>query len=309
MRGDDFYMKTVRIISIVLVCVICSFFMLAGTVGYFLKDNLKAVILMMTNSKEELETMLDQTYHEVDEFLENNPQYEVRPSDRLEEKLHQNKIISDDEFMNILTGKISLEELIGEELAIDDKNNITIVSTGDKVSNEQILQMKIDTQQNSYSQNKSPDLLHDTGQHTNSQSSSDDKDNTNSNSNSNNKSNNNPANDTNDNSDEISCCIAQMYVLKSTFTSSLDALYNRAIAEYNALPDSQKESGKTNIINTLYPQAAELEKQCDAQVKEVLASLTELLNEDGQSLELVDTIRVAYYQEKSVRKAMYMEKL
>lgn len=264
--------------------------MLAGTVGYFLKDNLKAVILTLTNTKEELEIMLDQTYREVDRFLENNPNYNVRPFDKLEEKLHHDKIISDDEFLEILTGQISVGELIGEELVIDENNNITIASTGDRVSTDQIMKMKNDIE-NSSGGNKN-DISSSPPAQNITDTSQDD-----------------PTKTPNDNSKEISEYIARMYVLKSGYTSSLDSLYNKAIAEYKALPESQKESGKTDIINTLYPQAAELEKQCDAQVKDVLASLTVLLKEDGQSLELVDTMRVAYYQEKSVRKAMYMEKL
>lgn len=275
---------------------------------------------MMTHSREELELMLDKTYEEVDTFLETNPQYEVRPSNAVEEKLHRDKVITDEEFVELLTGKRILSDLFGTELIVDDKNNITDKLTGEKYSADKLLQMKNNSNASSQTENKnqalppteqgaSPGETQDASTTTKQPT----------------QAGQTQASDpplTGDssptgqgesppqtNSEKISAKIAQMYVLKSTFTTSLDALYNNAIAKYNALPASQKENGKTAIVDELYPKAAQLEKDCDAQVKTVLADLTILLKAEGQSLDLIDTIRTAYYQEKSVRKAMYMEKL
>ena len=135
-------MKIIKYTSLVLVSLFCILTLLVGTAGYFLTDNLKAVILMMTHSREELEVMLDKTYEEVDTFLETNPQYEVRPSNAVEEKLHRDKVITDEEFVDLLTDKRSLSDLFGTELIIDDKNNITDKSTGEKYSADKLLQMK-----------------------------------------------------------------------------------------------------------------------------------------------------------------------
>lgn len=280
-------MKIIRRICEVLICLFCVAVLLVGTAGYYFGDTIKAIMLTMNYSEEELGRMLDETYSEVNGFLEENPQYLVRPSERIEEKLHGDKIITDEELADILKGITSVSELFGAKLEVDEKNNVINSETGEKLSNEQITEMKKsnEPQNPGGSDPSSPgtqtpsDVTEDTG------------------------------GNAQKNADKISACIAEMYVLKSSFTSSLDTLYQDAISRYNSLPPSQRESGKNVIIDELYPKAAALEKQCDSKVKEVTNELTKLLKEDGQSLDLVEKIKTAYYQEKSVRKAMYMEKL
>ncbi|MBQ4526919.1 MAG: hypothetical protein II998_02490 [Clostridia bacterium] len=274
-------MKVIKVFSISLLSLFCALLIFVGVLGYWHAGNIKAIVYTMLYSSDELGNMLDETYKEVDEFLANNPQYNVRPAGELEDKLHRENIISDDEYVELITGKNNIDEMFGTDLTLDEKENITVTETGEIITSQQAIDMK-DSATSSVTESNSGGITTDQpGQTTPAQN----------------------------NDDKISACVAQMYVLKSTFTSSLDSLYSEAIAKYKALPPAERESGKEFIMNELYPRAVELEKQCDMKVKAVLTELTALLKEDGQSLELVDKIRTAYYQEKSVRKAVYMEKL
>ena len=112
---------------------------------------------------------------------------------------------------------------------------------------------------------------------------------------------------------EISACVAQMYVLKSSFVAQLEALYNQAFGEYEAvyhqLTEAEREAKKKNIISSLYPKASALEKQCDTQVNQVLAKLEALLKESGGDISLVGRIRDSYNSEKSLKKAYYLNQI
>ncbi len=112
-----------------------------------------------------------------------------------------------------------------------------------------------------------------------------------------------------DKEEEIASLIAQIYVLKSSYTGRLDAVMDEARREFWKLPkDQQTTSAKQKILSAKLSRIAELESECDSKVEAIMTQLTELLKEQGKDVALVESIRKAYANEKQLRKSHYMSK-
>ncbi len=94
--------------------------------------------------------------------------------------------------------------------------------------------------------------------------------------------------------------LAQIYLLRSSFSGRLDSLVAQAKQEY-----INREKGKDalSIAKKYLNQGAALEKQCDAQMEALLAEIKSELERTGGDTSLVSEIRGAYQSEKSVKKA------
>ena len=97
-----------------------------------------------------------------------------------------------------------------------------------------------------------------------------------------------------------------MYVLKSNFESRLGALYEQAKQDYISVPNSQRSARKTEVVKKVYSQAVALENECDAQVEAVLKELDSILKQSGGDRSIVSKIRQSYNDEKSLKKAYYL---
>ncbi|MDD3766645.1 MAG: hypothetical protein PHF89_05580 [Eubacteriales bacterium] len=108
--------------------------------------------------------------------------------------------------------------------------------------------------------------------------------------------------------DIISSHITQMYHLKATYVGKLGDLERRAIADYKALSAGKKggAAGKQAIVSKYLGEAANLEKECDAQVNAVLSSLKAELKKHNHDLEIIGVIRKAYEDEKVLKKSYYI---
>ncbi|MBQ7897146.1 MAG: hypothetical protein IJ323_01850 [Clostridia bacterium] len=107
--------------------------------------------------------------------------------------------------------------------------------------------------------------------------------------------------------EEISSLVAQMYVLKSEFTAALKNLENTTLKDYAALSNEEKTAEvKTKMMNEVLDTVAAMEKDCDTKVNAILEKLTALLTESGKELTLVESIRAAYKNEKTITKAEYI---
>lgn len=98
--------------------------------------------------------------------------------------------------------------------------------------------------------------------------------------------------------------VATMYVLQATFQGKLDRIVQQAIAEYNA-----GEGSKQELVNKHLNEIAALEDECDACVSDVVSALKPLLEQTGQGNDLIKQIQQTYANEKSLKKAYYMNKL
>ena len=114
--------------------------------------------------------------------------------------------------------------------------------------------------------------------------------------------------------EEIAQLIGQMYVLKAKFTNELAAIEKWVEDQYWIYTKEYGEGNvpyniKAKIGKAAYAKALELETNCDNQVNDILSRLTVLLEETGQSTNLVTEIKAAYENEKILAKTQYMSKL
>ena len=99
--------------------------------------------------------------------------------------------------------------------------------------------------------------------------------------------------------------IAQMYVLRSTYVGKLEAVVQSAIDEYTA--GEHTDENRTRVVYDRVDQLTEMEKECDGQVAQVVARLRELLKQAGKDDSLAKQVEAAYEEQKSLKKAEYLE--
>lgn len=113
---------------------------------------------------------------------------------------------------------------------------------------------------------------------------------------------------------EIAQLIGQMYVLKAKFTNELATIEKWVEDQYWIYTKEYGEGNvpysiKAKIGKEAYAKALGLENDCDNQVNDILSRLTVLLQETGQSTNLVTEIKAAYENEKMLAKTQYMSKI
>ena len=99
--------------------------------------------------------------------------------------------------------------------------------------------------------------------------------------------------------------IATMYVLRSTYVGKLEAIAQSAIDEYSA--GAHTEENRKQVVYDKLDQLTALEKECDDQVAQVVARLRELLKEAGRDDSLAKQVEQTYQEDKSLKKAAYLE--
>lgn len=265
-------MRKKTIIKLTILAVVIA---VIAAIAWWQFGNIKAIYYGIKYSSEDIDYKMKHSQDNVKEYLESNPQFSVRPTEPVEEELHQEGMITDDELTGIITGETSVKEVFGTEIGLNNEDKLTITETGQILDKESAEKLKTEAKE---SKGDSPE----SGQQE----------------------------PKGDNSQRISECVAQMYVLKSSFVSRLEGLYGTAIADYKAMtPEQRKSGGKQIIIDRYYSSAASMEAECDGQVSAILSELTTLLKEQGSTTELVDKIKVSYYEEKSLKKAYYINKM
>ena len=105
---------------------------------------------------------------------------------------------------------------------------------------------------------------------------------------------------------EIRRLIATMYVLQATYEGKVEAVAQAAIDEYTAGEHTQEN--KTKVVYARVQELLDMEADCDAQVSAVTTRLRELLKATGQSDDLAKQVEQTYQQEKSLKKAAYLNK-
>ncbi len=92
----------------------------------------------------------------------------------------------------------------------------------------------------------------------------------------------------------------RLYALKASYLGQLGNLIDQAKAA--------KKNGASNkaLMSQYLGQAASLEGQADSQVNALLSELTQKLNSIGADTSIVNTMRSAYENEKSLKKSYYL---
>ena len=104
--------------------------------------------------------------------------------------------------------------------------------------------------------------------------------------------------------EEIRELIATMYALRTSYLGKLDAVVQSAIDEYTA--GEHTSENRTKVVYGKIDELTAMEKECDSQVAAVVARLRELLKATGQDDSLARQVEETYREEKSLKKAYYL---
>ncbi len=107
----------------------------------------------------------------------------------------------------------------------------------------------------------------------------------------------------------ISEHVAKLYSLKSSYIGQIDTIMAQGESEYYSMAAQGKaaEARKT-LLSKYMGKLSSLEGACDSEVDSVISSLTNELKARNHSLDVIKTIRSAYANEKSIKKAQLIKK-
>jgi hypothetical protein len=110
-----------------------------------------------------------------------------------------------------------------------------------------------------------------------------------------------------DSAQSVAAIIAEVYVLRAHYTNALEDMRLSALADYDALPKEQKTNAAKQSIGFEYlKRAGTLEAECDSKMDNVLDRLEKELRDSGNDVSIINDVRSAYANEKSLMKAYYM---
>lgn len=107
---------------------------------------------------------------------------------------------------------------------------------------------------------------------------------------------------------DLSALIARVYVLREEYTIALDHMQAEATEEYHGMKDRTK-TALVKFAKGYVTRALALEKECDAQMDEIVSQMETIIRENKGDMTLVDTVVETYASEKSLKKAWYMAEL
>ena len=111
----------------------------------------------------------------------------------------------------------------------------------------------------------------------------------------------------NQESELVGTATVKMYALQAKYLGLLGGLESRGIQALKAIPSNQRTMEKMVSVGMPFVQEAlALEKQCDAEVDQVLRQLQKGLKALKADQTIVETMRSAYHTEKRLKKAYYL---
>lgn len=111
-------------------------------------------------------------------------------------------------------------------------------------------------------------------------------------------------------SSDLSALIARVLLLQKLYVGKLEGLEAEAKEEYLAMPGSQRTKMKLiEWASGFISRATEMEKQCDAQMDEIVGEMLILIQENGGDEEIANKVIESYAEEKRLKKAWYLSRL
>lgn len=105
----------------------------------------------------------------------------------------------------------------------------------------------------------------------------------------------------------ISKYVSELYMLESKYISAIEGIVASAKSEAKSKGLTKKDTSQLLSIGAKYTgNINSLEASCDAEVENVITNLTRDLNRLGADTSIISTIRTAYANEKSLKRAYYM---
>lgn len=264
----------------ILFAVLTVFVIGIATLVYFQFGNIKALYYSFKYDKGQISDMDSENQQLLESVLNDNPDVNVRPTTDAEDKLHGEGFISDDELVSIITGKTTVAEIFGQDVVLNDKKNL-VLPDGTAFTKDTAKQMR----ENRRSGKDNAGTVD--SKQTDMPGTDDSK-----------------QNNTSNSDEKVSACVAQMYVLRSTFCSKLDGIYSQAVSYYKSLPGEKAD--KASVVKKFYSSASALEGECDGKVEALLSELESALKSSGQDTSMVGKIREYYNNEKAIKKAQYI---
>jgi hypothetical protein len=101
--------------------------------------------------------------------------------------------------------------------------------------------------------------------------------------------------------------VAEIYVLRAHYTDALEAMRLAAIDEYLAIAKEQRTAAVKQEFAVKYIKlAGALEAECDAKMDDAVSKLEKELKTSGGDLSVIDDVKFTYANEKSLKKAYYL---
>lgn len=105
----------------------------------------------------------------------------------------------------------------------------------------------------------------------------------------------------------ISKYVSELYTLESKYISAIEGIVASAKSEAKSKGLTKKDTSQLLSVGAKYTgNINSLEASCDAEVENVITNLTRDLNRLGADTSIISTIRTAYANEKSLKRAYYM---
>lgn len=243
-----------------------------AVLGVWQRNNIKAFINSLRYSENEISEKLENNNQKLKKIVDETEYINIRGAlTEEEEKALASGEITSEDAMRLVKGDVTLEELRSSESASAPAEAQNTVPPENSVSG---------------APEKAPDALPQ-------QSDGDAQP--------------KPKTDAEIMQEEVSQIVAEMYVLKSDFVNQLEALSNQAISDYEE--GGENKSQVNAIVESYLPAAGSLETACDQKMNALLARLEESLKKGGGDLGLVNEVRQFYYNEKSLKKSYYLNKI
>ena len=104
--------------------------------------------------------------------------------------------------------------------------------------------------------------------------------------------------------EKINELVARVYLLRSNFTGKINSLVEQAKAEFIKCGSSNALGLARKYMNL----GLGLESECDGQIEIILQELSGELEKSGGDMSIIDDIKTAYDNEKSLKKAELIDK-
>lgn len=301
-------------LSVILILILVA----AAILGFKFRSHIKAAIIWLTTSDEDIRKNIDKAKEKQTEVLNNSGFF---ASKELDEALTAGKITAE-EHTQILIGNLTLEDVLAKqensspeqpevEIPQDETQNGDETQINDTLTEDTSPVEKPDTNSDE-EQGKKPSGNSEVKQEDGKRPADDPP-----------AKPNPPANDkkedtgkpstgsvqqTQSDADKrIAELVTKMYVLKAEYTGAVEGVVSSMKADYSKLPAEQRtKSAKQSIAAGYMSKINAMEAQCDAQVNAIVTELRQILKENGRDMSLADAIVSTYASEKENTKAYYL---
>lgn len=267
-----------------------------GTVAYCQKGNIDALKYVKKYSDDERKKMLEENEQVIVDILEKLPGVKARPLPKEAEEMLEKGEITQEDAILIITGKAEVSDYTNDT-AVNEENaeNNSAESSGDAGKNQDKVGDKAENKPDGNKSGENKSATEDVSGN----GASENQEQSNSAEVSQPQHTEEP-----EKPSELESLIAEIYILRSSFSGQIDGLVEQAKAEYIA----NKGQNKAGIAGKYLRKATDLEASCDSQMEDILSRIQAEIKRTGGDSGIVKEIRSAYENEKSIKKADLMAK-